>query len=245
MPMERYKYHAVAIGATGIITRPGPYPIDDHARTELMNENAGHFEQRLGRFEIPNILSYDACYAQVTGHAEADGVFRTDLTATVENLQLKDDSTGQTVFQSDKVVLGIVSVYRREWYGDGQPNSKLPRVLPIECSLGNVKVKGHDPAELALPAPFLYPADRREAYLRSDPPDPAVESDIAAAILTNSSRFIYIPNFGRIFFGQWEQRNTAEGHQVHAMALLRFRLGSPAEGDVTIPAGEGDGAPTP
>jgi len=92
-----------------------------------------------------------------------------------------------------------------------------------------------------LPAPFHYSTDRCETYLHGDDPDAAVEAEIRDAITTSPSRFLYVKNFGRIFFGEWTLLPGDDWHPIHQIYMIRMALGSPQSGNGGGPGGGGDG----
>jgi hypothetical protein len=135
----------------------------------------------------------------------------------------------------------LVSVYRRPWFDNGKEHGKRVRVLPYGCSIENLLVRGK-PVEDYLPAPFHYSADRCESYLRGDEPDAAVDADIRAAITSSPSRFLYVPNFGRIFFGEWTLLPNEDWHPIHQVFMVRMALGSPQQGGTGTGGGQTDGS---
>jgi len=238
MPMKEFLYHGQAVAVEGEITDPISHMIVGHARCGLPDRKAGRYEAQHPGHTIPNILSHGPCRTEVKAMEEDnEGFFRTEVRATVENLQV----VGELPLSADRITMGLVSVYRRHWYDRGK--APAARVLPFECSFGNLTINGRPAAEW-LPAPFQYSTDQRETYLRSDDPDPAMEAEIRKAIAESASRFVHIPNFGRIFFGAWGT-GTGESPHVHRLTMLQLRMGSPVKGAMSLSTGENDGEPPP
>jgi hypothetical protein len=235
--METYLYHGQAVGFEADIWEPGPHKIDGHARCGVPdNKKAGHYNAQQGPFEIPNLLSHGGCTSEVIAHAEdKDGFFRTEVRATLDNLSVEGGA-----LMADRITLGLVSVYRRQWSDSGKPHSNRVRVAPYGCSIVNLRAKGQPVPDL-LPPPFHYSTDRCEAYLRGDDPDPAAEAEMRKAITDSPSRFKYIKNFGRIFIGEWTLLPNDNWHPIHRIYMLRLALGSPQTGNGGAGGGQIDG----
>jgi hypothetical protein len=224
MPMSKYLYHGNAVGFEADIWEPGPHKID-HARCGLPGQDAGNPKAQQGAFEIAGLISHGGCTSEVNAHKEdKDGFFRTEVRATLNKLNMEGG-----VLTADRITLGLVSVYRRQWFDNGKPHAKRVRVVPFGCSIENLVVKGSQVKDY-LPAPFHYSADRCETYLRGDDPDPQVETEIQKAITDSASRFLYVKNFGRIFFGEWTLLPSADWHPIHQIYMVRMALGSPQSG---------------
>jgi hypothetical protein len=237
MPLKEFLHHGQAVGVEGEITMPIQHVVAGHARCGLPGRKAGRYEAQHPGHTIPGILSYGLCHTEVKAmDADGEGFFRTEVRATVEDLSVLGDSQ----LRADRIAMGLVSVYGRHWHDRGAPAA---RVLPFECSFGNLTVNGRPAAEW-LPAPFRYSAAQREAYLRGDDADPAMEAEIRQAIAGSAARFVHIPNFGRIFFGVWETGAGGSQH-VHRLTMLQLRLGSPVKGTMSFSTGENDGEPPP
>ena len=241
MPIKGFLYRGQAVAARGQITRPVSHTIEGHAHCALANGQAGHSSSQHPGHAIAGILSYGACRSEIKAMEEdADGFFCTEVRSTVENLKV----VGEFPLSADRITMGLVSVYRRDWFERQTPHGGHARVLPIDCSLGNLTVNGRA-ASYWLPAPFHFGAAQREAYLRDDDPDPATEAAVQAALAGSASRFVHIPNFGRIYFGEWSTGGTAASQHVHRLTMLRLAMGSPVGGQMRFASGEGDGLPDP
>ena len=241
MPIKGFLYHGQAVAAQGQITRPVSHTIEGHAQCALPDRKAGHPSAQHPGHTIAGILSYGACHSEVKAMEEdADGFFRTEVRSTLENLQV----VGEFPLSADRITLGLVSVYRRHWYERQTPYAGHARVLPIDCNLGNLSVNGRAGNEW-LPAPFHFSAAQREAYLRDDDPDPVTEAAVQAAIAGSASRFVQVPNFGRIYFGEWSISGTAASQHIHGLTMLRLAMGSPVGGQMKFVRAENDGMPDP
>ena len=235
MPFKEFLYHGQAVGFDADIWEPGPHKVD-HARCGVPDKKAGHYTAQQAAFEIPGVLSHGGCTSEVIAHPEdKDGFFRTEVHATLNGLNVEGG-----VLTADKITLGMVSHYRRQWFDNGKPHATRVRVVPYGCSIENLRVKGA-PVKDYLPAPFHYSTDRCEAYLRGDDPDAGVEAEIRKAITDSPSRFLYVKNFGRIFFGEWTLLPSEDWHPIHQISMVRMALGSPQTGGGTGGGGQGDG----
>ncbi|HXM43916.1 MAG TPA: hypothetical protein VN924_21965 [Bryobacteraceae bacterium] len=237
MPMKDYFYHGQAFGVDADITNPGPYKLDGHAKCALPDGKAGHYTGSHPGFTMPSGLSHGACATEVDAKPEdKNGFFRTEVRATVENLRVD----GKSVLTVDRIVLGMVTVYRRGWYDRPGPHARRTRVLPLDCSFVNLTLNG-TPLPAPLPPPFHYSADQREAYLAGDDPDPKIDAEVRQAIIGSPSRCIYLRHFGRIFFGEWTIVPGENWHSVHQIAMLRFAFSSPPSGGGTGGGTQGGG----
>jgi hypothetical protein len=237
VPMKDYVYHGLVFGVDAYISDPGPQKLDGHGKCGLPDGKAGRHSGRHPGFTMDGGLSHGPCVTEVHAMVEDDkGFFRTEIRATVDNLRVD----GKSVLSVDRINFGMVTVYRRDWYDRPGPHARRTRVLPMDCSLVNLTLNGA-PLALPLPAPFNYSADQREAYLAADNPDPAVDAEVRQAIVDSPTRSIYIPNFGRIYFGEWTLLPNPTWHPIHQMAMLRFAFSSPPSGSGTGGGGQGDG----
>jgi len=234
--MKEYLYHGQAVGFEADIWEPGPHKIDGHARCGVPDKKAGHYNAQQAPFEISGLLSHGGCTSEVIAHPEDnDGFFRTEVRATLNNLNVEGGA-----LTADQITLGMVTMYRRQWFDNGKPHAKRVRVVSYGCSIVNLVVKG-SPVKDYLPAPFHYSTDRCEAYLRGDDPDPAAEAEIRKAITDSPSRLLYVKNFGRIYFGEWTLLPSDDWHPIHQIYMVRMALGSPQSGNGGGPGGGGDG----
>jgi hypothetical protein len=234
--MNEYLYHGQAVGFEADIWEPGPHKIDGHARCGVPDKKAGHYSAQQAAFEIPGLLSHGGATSEVIAHPEdGEGFFRTEVSATLNNLNVEGGA-----LTADQIKLGMVSVYRRQWFDNGKAHAKRVRVVPYGCSITNLLAKSV-PYPDFLPAPFHYSNDRCEAYLRGDDPDPEVDAEIRKAITTSPSRFLYVKNFGRIFFGEWTLLPSDDWHPIHQIYMVRMALGSPQTGNGGGPGGGVDG----
>lgn len=236
MPMKEYLYHGQVVAFEADIWEPGPHKIDGHARCGVPDQKHGRYTAEEKPFEIPNLVKHGGCTSEVIAHPEDnDGYFRTEVRATLNNLQIEGDA-----LTADRITLGIVTLYRRHWFDNGKSHARRTRVVPYGCSIVNLASKGKPLPDL-LPAPFHYSTDRCEAYLRADEPDPAMEAELQQAITASPSRFQYIKNFGRIFIGEWTLLPAADWRSIHQICMLRLALGSPQTGNGGVGSGQGDG----
>jgi len=236
MPMKEYLYHGQAVGFQADIWEPGPYKVDGHARCGVPDQKPGSYSGAEGPFEIPNVISHAGCTSSVNAMQEdKEGYFRTEVFSTLNGLNVENGA-----LTADEIKLGIVSVYRRDWFDSGKPHARRTRVVPYGCRITNLRIHGV-PIPNFLPAPFQYSKERCDVYLRADDPDPTMDGEIRDAIATSSSRFMYVKNFGRIFLGEWTLLPNEHWHPIHQIYVMRLALGSPQQGGVTPPGGQNDG----
>jgi hypothetical protein len=244
MPLQGFSYFGRAVGATGQITSPSASNMDNQGLCQLTN--VGTVSGSHDAFTISGILSYGSLSTKVWAQPETGSVFRTEITAVVQNLQMFDKG-GNVILTCDTVQSGVVTAYNRNWFQDNVPESQKVRILPFQCGFVNLSVKGHAPSEFQLPAPFVLTDADREAYLASNPADPAILAQLQDAQNTNGSRSVSVQNFGTILFGQWELVNVGQPGDTFRVTMLRVQLNdtSPggAVGDVSFGTPEGDGSP--
>jgi hypothetical protein len=234
--MTEFQYHGQAVGFEADIWEPGPHKIDGHARCGVPDKKTGHYAAQQDAFEIAGLLSHSGCTSEVNAMPEdKDGFFRTEVRATVNNLNIEGGA-----LTADQITLGMVSMYRRQWFDNGKPHAKRVRVVPYGCSIVNMVVKGARYPDF-LPAPFHYSTDRCESYLRGDDPDPTADAEIRDAITSSPSRLLYVKNFGRIYLGEWTLLPSADWHPIHQIYMVRLALGSPQTGGGGAGGGQTDG----
>lgn len=239
MPMKEFIYHGQAVGFEADIWEPGPHKIDGHARCGVTENKAGKSSGEEKPFEIADVIGHGGCSSEVIASPEDnEGFFRTEVRSTLNNLNVENGA-----LLADRITLGMVSVYRRHWFDNGKLHATRARILPVNCSIVNLRVNGKA-VEDRLPAPFHYSMDRCETYLRGDEPDPAVEQDIRQAIIGSPTRLLYVKNFGRIYFGEWMLLPGANWHPIHQIYMLRLAMGSPQTGTGGGPGGQSDGGGT-
>src|ERR1700691_4540892 len=139
MSIKGFLYHGRAVAAGGQITRPVSHMIAGHAHCALAHRQAGYPSSQHPGYAIAGILSYGACRSEIKAMEEdSDGFFCTEVRSTVENLKV----VGKFPLSADRISMGLVSVYRRDWFERQTPRGAYARVLPIDCSLGNLTVNG-------------------------------------------------------------------------------------------------------
>ncbi len=237
MPMKKYLYHGQAFGVDADITDPGPYKLDHHAKCALTDGQPGNPTGSHTGFDMPGGLSHGACSTSIQADPIDDqGFIRTVVRSTVENLTVD----GLSKLKIDSVNLGIISVYRKKWFDMPVPHAKRTRVLPLECSLVNPTLNG-EPLDLTLPAPFHYSEEQRKAYLEADVPDPRIDAEVRQTIIDSPNRSIYIPHFGRIFFGEWTLLPNETWNPIHQIHMVRMVFSTPPAGGGAGGGGQGGG----
>ena len=68
---------------------------------------------------------------------DAEGFFRTEVRSTLNKLNVEGG-----ILTCDRITLGLVSMYRRQWFDNGKPHATRVRVVPLGCSIENLVVKG-------------------------------------------------------------------------------------------------------
>jgi hypothetical protein len=236
MPMQKFVYHGQVCGFDADIWEPGPHKVEGHARCAVRGEKSDRQTADAPAFEIPGLIKHGGCSTVVHAMPEdKDNFFRTEVTSTLKNLNVENG-----VLTADEITLGIATVYGRHWFDNGKPHARRVRVAPYGCKIVNLRVHGV-PIPNFLPAPFQFSKDRCDAYLHAPDPDAEMEAEIRDAIASSPSRFLYVKNFGRIFFGEWTLLPSEDWHPIHQISMVRMALGSPQTGGGTGSGGQGGG----
>jgi hypothetical protein len=238
MPLGKFLYHGQAVGFQADIWEPGPHKVDGHARCGWHDTKSGTDTAEQGAFAISNLISHAGCNSTVQSKdPDGEGYYRTEVTSTLKGLNVENGAL--TV---DEITLGLVSMYKADWFDSGTPHARRVRVVPYGCKIVNLRINGA-PYPNFLPAPFQYSKDRCETYLRAANPDPGMEADICQAITDSPNRFIYVKNFGRIFLGEWTLLPGESWQPIHQITMLRMALGSPQTGGGSSGGGQNGGGP--
>jgi len=241
MPMERYLYHGEAVGFDADIWEPGPYKVDGHARCGVVNRAPGKWSAQQDKYDdIPAVISHGGCSSVVSALDEdSDGFFRTEIKTTLNDLKVEGDALTAT-----RIVMGMVTMYKREWYERSGPKEAFARVIPYGCEFEGLAMKGK-PVDDPLAPPFHYSTDQCEAYLRGATRDPKMDAEIRQAIADSGKRFKYVKNFGRIFFGEWTVLPDENWYPTHRISMIRLAMGSPQSGGGSGGGSSGGGGSDP
>lgn len=100
-----YFHHATAFGAAGQINRPLQQTIPTQASVALA-PTGGHGTQRVEKYSVPGILSFDAAYVEVGGSFDSsNNTYATYASSVVENLNIWD------VIKVDRLVSRLTVYY--------------------------------------------------------------------------------------------------------------------------------------
>jgi hypothetical protein len=126
-----YLYHAEALGLGGQITRPFKKVLESQAATSLPM-SGGYGKSRTENFAFEQIVSFDAAYTEVVGsYDEVQGAYTTQVSATVENLNIMNMVT------ADRVVGRISSTHTLT------KNKDEASITPIGCFFENLRIAGN------------------------------------------------------------------------------------------------------
>jgi hypothetical protein len=246
--MQRYIFHATAVAAHSQFTK-GEQNFG-HEYSLAFHGDGPHEQQcQLGGLKHPKV-SFSGSFVSISCK-ESGGVYTTIVKSGLTGFSARG------IVTADKIEAGIMTVYRRDWYG----NPKFPkraRVLPLTPVFGNLKVCGIPfGPRLKLPAPFLYSDTQRDDYFRGngdeiDPQGisrkfgPAEGSERGEIRVSPDGRRIKIPKFGIVEFADW----TWQRPEIHLHAntsqwvqMIRIRLANP--GPTGGGGGGGNGSPYP
>src|SRR5215510_8657981 len=102
---SRYFHHASAFGIAAQIDRPIQQTIPTQAAVSLA-PSGGHGSHRVGKFEIPGVLSFSSAYVEVGG--SLDEVHQTHTTFASSEIE---DLNISGVVRADRIVLRLTVYY--------------------------------------------------------------------------------------------------------------------------------------
>jgi hypothetical protein len=128
--IERFRYHASAVGVAGHILRPFDEVLPIQASLDLPT-TGGFGETRVGRFRFREVVSFDTASALVAGsRSSKHGSFASLATVTVEGVNILNMVT------ADRVVARIASSHPDD--ADNQPC-----IRPIGSYFENLRIAGY------------------------------------------------------------------------------------------------------
>ena len=244
--MEKYVYSARAVAAHFRFTNGHPDFGDEYTLT-YHSEAPGEVQKETGSRSGPEI-SFTNSSVHISC-AKGDGVYTTVVRSTLQNLNVND------VLTVDSIECGLVTVYREEWYGD-PARPRRARVIPLPAVIQNLQIHGmpfRPGEELRLPEHFSYDDARRARYLHGEGPEiePVGVSAAPGRRLATSrgdievsadTRRITIPKFGIVDFADWmwqppDTRTPARTAQW--VQMIRLELKNPGSGGGSGTGGNG------
>ena len=258
-PRRTFHYHANAHVLSGRFARPIQHLIEVQGASSLPTIG-GHGKARVDSFALEHFVSFKRGYTHVSGSPqEVDGVTHhtTLVTAVVEGLNLLD------IVTADRIVARFASNYAM----NDKPSE--PQFTFIGSRFENLQIAGC-PTRIELDVnlfekiptfkdaikEFNSNRDLRkiaaDAFETDEQHDGKEDGAILCSIVDvkkletdcpgvhRKGHCFIVPKFGRLFLGEILMR---PGHRT--LTMVRFKLGSPIEGDGTIVQLDSDGQPFP
>ena len=234
---QRFVFHAKAVAAHFRFTdgRPdfgGEYALAFHGGTSFKHR------EKTGR-RTDSEISFTHSWVHIACKEERGGVFTTIARSGVKNY-----SAGKVT--ADELEAGIMTVYRKEWYGD-PARPKRARILPLPPVIKDLRICGRPyrlGKELQLPEPFRFDDARRKKYFRGDEPEiepvgiSAVPgrrepSECGEIEISADTRRITIPNFGIVTLADWTwvpSKIHLAGHTAQWVQMVGLDQKNPGSG---------------
>jgi len=253
-----FLYHAQGCAFGGVMRRPFDEVLPAKAAMSLP-QTGGFGSAAEPEYDFNGILKFKNASTQVSGSKGPDGSYNTLVTTTIEDLNINNMVTAK------RVIARLATVH------DGKETET--RVYPSGSEFVELRIGGH-PVQVDLDIPLFtelhtvralrdkytkdakFREDAKTRYgwagLDGQKPDTLPEpKGIVSCSLVKSLRCdcpefdiqghsVKVPNFGTIYLAEyWVKENSRK------LTMMRFMLGSPVEGDVTVGGIEGDGHPFP
>lgn len=263
-----FVYQAQSLAIGGSIRRPVAQLIDVPAASSLPSVG-GQQTNRMGRFEIPGVLYFASAFTQVSGSFDAkENAYNTQGKAVVEGFNLQDIVTCDRIVAqfSSKFAVGAAEPEMRPL--GAQFNNLKINGRPVDIAL-QIDLHATYPTYSGLRAQYQADASLREklnkvnlwkkdpatlpeqlrhyAFGRRGVTDYPENGMIFSSLLqdpleipgaTSIGPMVHIPGFGRVYIAEYVMWKKSR-----RLTMLRFQLGSPLEGDISIPEMEGNGSP--
>lgn len=254
-----FLYHAQGCAFGGVMRRPNNEVLETAAATALPQTGGRAFAQQATPYHYKDLFKFDKAATEASGAKEANGSYKTTITATVEGLNM------QGVVKATSIVASLTTRH------NGSEDEA--RVDPSGSQFAGLTISGY-PVTVDLDIPLMCQLDTlkgfRDKYakdsafrrLASDRfgwaglnwpnpdtlPEPKgiVSCSLVKTIscdcpgLTINGNSIKVPDFGTIYLAEyWAKAGWRQ------LTMMRFALGSPTEGDVTVGGINGNGTTFP
>jgi hypothetical protein len=253
-----FLYHAQGCAFGGVMRRPNNEVLDAKAATALPQTGGVAFADEPG-FNYRNLFKFDKAATRASGTRDGNGTYKTTITSTVEGLNMTDVV---------KAVSIVASLTTRHSGSEDEAH-----VDPSGSQFTGLSISGY-PVTVDLDMPLMCQLDtlkcfrdkyandaafRKMAYDRFDwaalhwpnpdtlpEPKGIVSCSLVKTIscdcpgLTINGNSIKVPDFGTIYLAEyWAKAGWRQ------LTMMRFALGSPTEGDVTVGGINGNGSSYP
>jgi hypothetical protein len=253
-----FLYHAQGCAFGGVMRRPYNEVLEAKAATALPQTGGVAFADEPG-FNYKDLFRFDKASTRASGTRDGNGTHKTTITSTVEGLNITD------VVKAACIVASLTTRHNGtedEAHVDpsgsqftGLTISGYPVAvdldIPLMCQLDTLR--GFKD-KYAKDAGFRKMASDRFGWSGLNWPNPdtlpepkgIVSCSLVKTIscgcpgLTINGNSIKVPNFGTIYLAEyWAKAGSRR------LTMMRFALGSPTEGDVTVGGIDGNGTGFP
>lgn len=253
-----FLYHAQGTAFGGVMRRPFNEVIESTAATSLA-QTGGFGSAVKENFNYRDIFTFRKASTQVSGSKGPDGSYNTLVTTIIEGLNINNMVT------AERIVARISTIH------NGKEDET--RVIPSGSEFVDLRIAGHTlNADLDLPlfcelstvrgmrdkyakdTEFRRTATERFGWggLNWPKPDtlPEPKGIVSCSLVKKVScdcpelkiagNSIKVPDFGTIYLAEyWAKEGSRR------LTMMRFALGSPTEGDVTVGGIDGNGTTFP
>ena len=214
-PKFRYQ-PAKAVAASGSLTRPFSFVIDELVKSELPEGDGGYQSNRLENHRYQEIYSFGAAYTHVTANEGPDGHHNVMVAATIEKLNVLD------LVKADLITARLVGFHCVQDAAD----CPEPWIYPLGSTIMNLRIAGRE-----------YPVSEPEGFVLDlqNPLDYQVWKNDRKTYETQGESF-RIPGFGTVTLCRLarEPQTAGAASHLHRLTMLDLQLGSPVEGTLRI-----------
>lgn len=222
--------------------------------------------------DLPKVVSIEGAATELSGTLDDDGVYRTRITTTVHGVNVQDVVTADSVvaklltehFPDEEEprisvagseitnlrVAGtpVTVVFNRGLFEDLNTHTKFKNKFDQDANFRKQMRQQFlwgDTDEKEIPE-FLQEQYKFTNAQKSLPESKGIVPCSVIKSVSGGSGFqtfkhvLVIPNFGKLFLGELLLQKNAR-----RLTMMRFALGSPVAGNITIAGGEGNGSTYP
>lgn len=236
--MPRFIYNANAVGVAGRITRPISREIEPQGAC-ILPSTGGNVQCRTGPFSLTDpdsgnlIFCYGSAETSIQGSETSSGIHTTVVVSTVRDINVGN------VLKADEITAKLTMCYQVagdhvtiDTEGSRFVNLTIggqPFVVDVDYAMARdasdfekFKKKHSELREKF--GKITWVLGRNKDLTPDDDGEPHRKQ----------------PNFGKIYFAEWQ---TGPGTQ--RLSMMRLKLGSPQEGEITFGDGGGNGQEYP
>jgi hypothetical protein len=234
-------YHANAFALSGEFIRPVRRSIDVQAGVSLPPAG-GNGQANVENFSVDHLVRFLRGYSHVSGSTDSKGHYTTHITAALEGLNILD------VVTADRVIARLTA--------DHDPAKREGHIIALGSRFDNLRIAGcavqvELDHELFLKNKTHADLSKKVASLKksgriADESHGVVICSLAKSVdvkcpgVEVEGHVITVPQFGKIYIAEVI---SLQGAKV--VCMMRFKLGSPHEGQLAAGGGNVNGTPFP